>query len=183
MGLSAVPFGTAQVHGEPTGYKIEVEKKETDKSRYFSIDVKCFSEEKCFLRPEVIEIDWPKSNDAVPVRVSKHDAKSIFRFCDVVTKKNATLYYNNKKLVRGLVHVLSFWVREFPFFKFGDSFSERLRCDLIFNLHPGEKQETLWVVEKRYVDYTVVNVVSDIPTFPQSLNEAMLINNHLCFFR
>lgn len=69
-----------------------------------------------------------------------------------------------------------------PFFKFGDSFSEKLRCDLIFNLHPGEKQEVLWVVEKRCVDYTVVNVVSDIPTFPQSLNEAMPIPNHLCPF-
>lgn len=55
--MAAVPFGTAQVHRESTGYKIEVEKKETDKSRYFPIGVKCFSEEKCFLRPEVIEID------------------------------------------------------------------------------------------------------------------------------
>lgn len=38
------------------------------------------------------------------------------------------------------------------------------------------------MVEKRYVDYTVVNVVPDIPTFPQNLDEAMLINNHLCPF-
>jgi len=59
MGLAAVPFGTAQVHGG-TEYKIEVKKKETDKVRHFSIGVKCFSEEKCFLRPEVIEINWPK---------------------------------------------------------------------------------------------------------------------------
>ena len=166
MGLAAVPFGTAQVHGN-TEYKIEVKKKETDKVRHFSIGVKCFSEKKCFLRPEVIEIDWPKSNDAVPVRVSKHDAKSIFRFCDVVTKQNAALGYDHKKLVRGSVHVLSFLVRKFPF-KSNEPFEEWLRCDLVFNPHPVGKQEEALLVVKVFGRETFsVSILSDIPTAPQ----------------
>ena len=165
MGLAAVPLGTAQVHG--TEYKIEVKKKETDEVRHFSIGVKCFSKERCLLKPEVIEIDWAKCNDAVPVRVSKHDEKSIFRFCDVMTKDNAALYYENKKLVRGTVHVLSFLVRQFPF-ESGDPFAEGLRCDLILNPNPGANQEEVLLAMKVYEDYIAVSVLSDIPTLLRS---------------
>ena len=130
----------------------------------------------------MIEIDWPKNNDAVPVRVSKHDAKSLFRFCDMITKDDAALYYENKKLVQGSVHVLSFWVREFPF-KSNDPFKEGLRCDLVFNPHPGGKQEEALLVLERLKNFScIVNVVSDIPTAPQGGDGFMLITNHLCSF-
>ena len=127
----------------------------------------------------MIEIDWAKRNDAVPVRVSKHDEKSIFRFCDVVTKQNAALYYDNKKLVRGSVHVLSFLVRQFPF-ESGDPFTEGLRCDLILNPNPGANQEEVLLAMKVYEDYIAVSVLSDIPTLLRSDASFFFMTNYLC---
>ena len=65
MGLAAVPFGTAQVHGDPVEYKVKVIKKETDECRRCAIVVSCSLEEGIALQG----ISLYKDEDAKP-RVS-----------------------------------------------------------------------------------------------------------------
>ena len=43
MGLAAVPFGTAQVHGNPVEYKVKVIKKEMGTDWHFFIESVCLS--------------------------------------------------------------------------------------------------------------------------------------------
>jgi len=81
--------------------------------------------------------------------------------------------------VRGSVHVLSFLVRQFPF-ESGDPFTEALRCDLIFNPNPGEKQEEALLAMKVYEDYIAVSVLSDIPTLLRSDASFFFMTNYLC---
>ena len=60
MGLAAVPFGTAQVHGDPTEYRIKVERKEDANAERYIVSFECLPGE-YHREPKVIEIDWKKT--------------------------------------------------------------------------------------------------------------------------
>ena len=150
MGLAAVPFGTAQVHGEPFSYRVNVERYEQDGVLRFEIKVKGLSQDGVFSGGERVQIAWQLEDGWSPCLCCnplKEGKKGMVDRCSIFTVKSLS-YLPSKE------YEVNFITKR-----------REVRFGLICMSEEGEVKNVVFLVDALNEPESNVIVYSDVPVF------------------